>query len=228
MRHVVYLVISALLAASAGAGDLPTSYRVSQKDLKKGAVAGDMLTFTLYRNDTCTDAFYQAVLPIEGVTLISRLKLERVKNGPKPPSVTELRQTLVGVDPVEDVYLEVTGAGVTPVGGPCQAQQSTPPSGVFAYGQIRGDGLIRNASPELDTVTHPGTGQYCLIFGPIASQLQLEGSVVGQAGGSPAVGHVRVTNGQAASFTCPPNSLMVEINDATSLRADGRFTFIVP
>ena len=48
----------------------------------------------------------------------------------------------------------------------------------YAYGQVRGDGSIRNATSELSSVEHPATGEYCLVFaGAQPSQIQQEATV---------------------------------------------------
>lgn len=221
------IALFSLAAAPVAAGDFPTSYRVVQKDFKKGAVAGDQLSFTLFSDALCTDIVAQELVLAEDVELLSRLKLNRVKGGPKPPKVTELRHTLTDVDPSQDVFLEVTGPGVVPVGLSCQAQQATPRPGVFAFGHIREDASIRSASPEVDAVTNPATGEYCVTFLSPVTWEQLEGSVVGLGGSSTTSLHVRVKNGQGVS-ACPSDSLIVQVTNAAGLLSSGRFTFIVP
>ena len=128
------------LPLAARASDIPTAYTVDDKVLK-AAVAGTNLTFTLYRDAACTQQVHQQVVPIETVTLVSRLKNFVAKGAPKGPKTTELRQTLAGVDASGNLYLKVTGTGVTAVGGACQVQvASQPPAPVVkdANGTIIG------------------------------------------------------------------------------------------
>jgi len=114
-----------ILAASAHASDLAVTYTVQDKPLKKLAVAGTPLTFTLYTDTACTQLLFQMTVPIENVTLISRLKLLTPKGAVKAPATDELRTTLTGLTTSGNVYLSVTGTGVTPSGPACQAQASS-------------------------------------------------------------------------------------------------------
>jgi hypothetical protein len=118
-----------MLAASmvtARAADVPTSYTVSDTALK-AAVAGTNLTFTLYTDAGCTQQVHQQVVPIETVAFVSRLKTFTPKNAPKAPKIDEVHETLTGVNAAGNLYLTVTGTGITPVGGACQAQATVQP-----------------------------------------------------------------------------------------------------
>jgi hypothetical protein len=100
---------------------------------------------------------------------------------------------------------------------------------VFAFGQIREDASIRNSSPNVTSVEHPGTGEYCINFSSPPAQVEVEGSVVGLAGGGSAALFARVTNGQASGFSCTDSSaLSVSIYDGAGTRTNGRFSFLVP
>ena len=101
-------------------------------------------------------------------------------------------------------------------------------SAVFAFGQIREDASIRSGSSTLASVQHPGPGLYCLTFSPAPSVVQLEGAVVGLAGGSNSLLFARVTNGQVGGAGCGPGQLDVKIVGPTGSPTDGRFSFVVP
>jgi hypothetical protein len=120
-------VFAAIVASAGGipaarASDLPVTYAVQDKPLKTSAVAGTPLTFTLYRDAVCTQQVYQATVPVQNVTLISKLKLLTPKGATKAPTTDEIRATLPGVTAGGNLYLTVAGTGVTPSGAACQAQ----------------------------------------------------------------------------------------------------------
>jgi hypothetical protein len=106
----------------AAASDLPVTYAVQEKALKVSGVVGTPLTFALYSDNVCTNQVYQAVVPIENVALISRLKQLTAKGAVKGPTTDELKTTLTGVPAIGNLFLTVTGAGVTASGPTCQAQ----------------------------------------------------------------------------------------------------------
>ena len=129
-RSISVLVASFVLLVGAivWAADVPVSYTVDEKQLKN-AVSGTNLTFTLYADPGCTSQLHSEILVIDNI-LVSRLKLFKPKGGAKPPKTAELRATLSGVTGATNVYMDVTGTGVVPVGGACQAQaaQGGPPA----------------------------------------------------------------------------------------------------
>jgi hypothetical protein len=58
----------------------------------KAAIAGTTLTFTVYSDAGCTQQVHQQAVPIENVTLVSRLKVFTAKSAPvKSPKTAELR-----------------------------------------------------------------------------------------------------------------------------------------
>jgi len=114
--------ISLLTFALASAGDLPVTYSVEEKPLKTLGLAGTPLTFTLYSDGACSQQIHQAVVPIDEVELISRLKRLTPKGGLKGPTTNDLRTTLPGVTAGGNLYLTVTGTGVVPSAATCQAQ----------------------------------------------------------------------------------------------------------
>jgi hypothetical protein len=116
---------------TAGAADVPTSYTVNDTALK-AAIAGTNLTFTLYTDAGCTQQMFQQVAPIETVAFVSRLETFTPKNAPKGPTIDKVHETLTGVNAAGYLYLKVTGTGITPVGGACQAQATVqPPAAVM-------------------------------------------------------------------------------------------------
>lgn len=117
--------IAALSVSLAVASDLPVRYTVDDKALK-GAVAGTNLTFQLFTDAACaTTAVHAQVVAIENVNVVSRLKRFKAPGAPTaPPKTAEMSQTLTGVSGSGNLYLKVTGTGVTPVGGACQPQAS--------------------------------------------------------------------------------------------------------
>jgi hypothetical protein len=125
MIRLVSLGVLVLGVSLATASDLPVTYAVQEKPLKTSGIAGTPLTFTLYSDNACTQQVYQAVVPIENVELISRLKLLTPKGAVKGPTTDELHTMLTGVELPAQTYLKVTGMGVTASGGDCQLQVSS-------------------------------------------------------------------------------------------------------
>lgn len=105
---------------------------------------------------------------------------------------------------------------------------TTADSGMFAFGQIRDDGSIKDASSELLSVSHTsGSGVYCLVFKDVPRFIEREGAVASEAGTNPSPTLVpRVTNGQGTD--CPANQLAVRVQNTSGTLTDGRFSFIVP
>jgi hypothetical protein len=124
MRAILLGVMLALPAFTRAA-DVPVRYLVNDTSLKT-AVAGTNLTFTLYTDSACTSPpAATSAVPVENVNVISRLKVFKAKSAPTvPPKTDELSYTLTGVTASGNLYLKVTGTGVTPVGAACQAQAS--------------------------------------------------------------------------------------------------------
>lgn len=131
-RFLVAALVSLLLPASASAFDLTVRYDVDATALK-AAVAGTPLTFNLHTDAACmTAAIATAVVDVEDVAGIEVLKRFTPKGGTKPPKTARLNHVLSAA-PVEPAYwLSVSGTGVTPVGGACQAQASLALANAFA------------------------------------------------------------------------------------------------
>jgi hypothetical protein len=116
------LAVTLLVPLTVRASDLPVTYNVQDKPLKSGAPAGTQLTFTLFTDAACTQQVYQAMIPVEQVTLISKLKLVTPKGATKAPTTDEIHATLTGVTEPGNMFLTVTGTGVAASGNSCQAQ----------------------------------------------------------------------------------------------------------
>lgn len=109
-------------SVAAHAIDVPVTYDVD-KTAFKAAILDTSLTFTLYTDSACTiSAGTDTVLVQDVDVLLEPVKLAKVKGGPKPPQIVRLRHTLTGVTAAAEFYLKVTGTGITPNGGECQAQ----------------------------------------------------------------------------------------------------------
>jgi hypothetical protein len=127
MKSTVAVVIALFgLLDVVTAADVPVEYTVSDSALKS-TPAGTPLTFTLYSDATCTTATHTQVIALQDVAVIERLKRMTPNGGAKPPKTTELHTTLTDVAPAAAHYLTVTGSGVTPIGGTCQAQAAGVP-----------------------------------------------------------------------------------------------------
>jgi hypothetical protein len=118
------VTLAVVAAAPVRAEDVPVQYLVDQKPLKE-AVAGTELSFALYADSACSALLFTTNLAVESL-VIERLSLVRPKGAPKAPKAARLATTLAGVDPEGTMYLQVTGTGITPIGGSCQAQVSVP------------------------------------------------------------------------------------------------------
>jgi hypothetical protein len=124
MAGIAAMMLKAGMAL-AGAVDVPVYYEVDAKALKDGAPAGTMLTLELHALSDCSGP------PVHSESLaIEALKVESPK-GVTPKGATKgvktnrLAALLTGVTLPENSFLKVTGSGITPVGGACQAQTVT-------------------------------------------------------------------------------------------------------
>src|SRR5690349_11350763 len=123
VRTAVALVL-ALGPLAAVAADLPVTFTTQEKPLK-AASAGTQLTFALYGDAACTNQVYTTTVNVENVALITKVKQFTPKNDAKLPNTVMLQHTLPGVTAYGNLYLKVTGTGITPVAGACQAQAAT-------------------------------------------------------------------------------------------------------
>lgn len=194
--------------ALAGAAKVPVYYDVEDKPLRTGAPAGTMLTVELHALADCSDpAVYSQSLPVEALK-IDATKTVTPKNAAKSAKTDRLTAVLVGVDVPQNTFLKVTGSGIMPVGGDCQAQVL---SGAVVHSALS----IVQIIPGGDAVTVlPGTGL------PLSV-------VAGSAGAgllfNPMTGNVSVSveGDYMASFGFSPG----EINDSIGLVRNGLTVF---
>jgi len=93
---------------------------------------------------------HEQVIPIENVNLITKFKQFTPKNDVKLPKTVAMQQTLVDVQnrllavtTPGNLHLTVTGTGVVPVAGACQAQAAQIPVPTCTDGtQNRGEGDV--------------------------------------------------------------------------------------
>ena len=100
---------------------------------------------------------------------------------------------------------------------------------VFASGQIRSDGAIRNTVGAVGAATHSQTGSYCVDFSEPASLERLESAVVGLAGSAfEGQDFPLVVNGTGIQNPCDADELTIQATDAAGAPTDTRFSFVVP
>ncbi len=175
---VLGMLAGMLGAVSVHASDLPVTYNVQDKPLKAGAPAGTQLTFTLFSDAACTQQVFQTMIPVENVTLISKLKLATPKGATKSPATDQIQATLTGVTTSSNVYLTVTGTGVTPTGPTCQPQAGlVRPLANVPVGSV----VIQNGGPPFAWYTNVGVtlGANC-VYGSGGPILQADPAVVNE------------------------------------------------
>jgi len=129
---IVPLVLG-LSAGTASAAEIPTSYVVDAKALKKNAPAGTTLTFSLYSDPTCSTLIASEIVNVEDVLLreqIKPLKIAGDTNSAKP--LVELRHTFTA-SPAggTDLYVSATASVAAAIDtsttllGACQTQSPT-------------------------------------------------------------------------------------------------------
>lgn len=106
--------------------DVPTRYLVEDAPLRSGAVSGTSLTYELFIDDACTSLAASDVVPIDDVAVVSRLKSLVPRGGVRPPKAAELLRTVSGAPDTGPYYLRISGTGVVPLDGACQAQAAGP------------------------------------------------------------------------------------------------------
>jgi hypothetical protein len=224
-------------ALAAQAADVPVRYVVDAQALK-AAVVGTPLSFALYSDAACATAVSAETINVEDLPIIEKLSTftlmpARGTKAARPAKAVELHATLTGVNPAASYFLVVTGTGVTPVGGTCQAQPGGV-GGARAYATVNAaaigaPNLIAGRTHNFVSVTHPTFGSYCL---------------TAAAGISPASGTASVSVDWAESFgnvlfayyvdsyfphNCPPSTYEVITFDASGTATDNvGFTIVVP
>ncbi len=148
MKILSILVLLAPLVAQAA--DLPVRYTVDEKQLKN-AISGTNLTFEIYSDATCTTLADSTVVTIDNVGIRERIKQFKPRSGAVQLKVVELHQTFLGVTATGNLFLKVTGTGVVPVGGACQAQAAAVAGGGGdGSGAVVKDGLGTVMGQSLD------------------------------------------------------------------------------
>ena len=131
VRLVGLLVVVGLFTPQVWAADVPVSYLVDQRTLTANAPAGTALTFTLYNDNACTSRVASQVVNVENVQAMEWLKLLTPRGASPAPLTARLTTTLPGVTAGGNLYLTVTGTGVTPRGAACQAQATVEQGGAL-------------------------------------------------------------------------------------------------
>lgn len=242
--RVLTLLASTVVALSfllLGAGRVgaatPVSYRVDLKEFKKGAVAGELLTFEFYSDEDCTELYSSQAILSESIEVVSRLKLERVKGGPKPPKVAELHHTFASEAPPA-FHLVVTGPGVAPIGSPCQAQKANPPA--WEWLVVQSNAVVSFSSARLvgTTVSRPPSepvGYFCVHLPPEIQHghgivATTQKSTTGNVSNDDIVIVTTVFN-HTCAMEVPGTSFMVNtftFNGADFVLADRYFNLMIP
>lgn len=147
-RFPLLAALAVLAPLAASAADLPVRYAVDEKQLKN-AVTGTNLTFELYSDAACTTLVDGTVVTIDNVGVRERVKQFKPKSGAAQAKIVELHQTMLGVTATGNLYLKVTGTGVVPVGGACQAQAAAVAGGAGGGAVVR-DAVNTVLGPTLD------------------------------------------------------------------------------
>jgi len=237
------LLLVTLAPAFVRAADVPVRYVVEAQPLR-AAVAGTLLTFSLFSDAACATMVASRTVAIEDVPIIEKLSSftpAAGKGGMKParrPKAYEMDATLTGVNAASAYYLTVSGTGVTPVDDVCQAQSgggvSSNAGGARAYATVNAaaigaPNLIAGRTLNFTSVTHPTVGSYCL---------------TAAVGISPGSGTASVSVDWAESFgnvlfayyvdsyfshNCPTSTYEVITFDSTGTATDNvGFTIVVP
>lgn len=102
--------------------------------------------------------------------------------------------------------------------------------GPQAWGSSREDGSLRQNSPNVSAVLHPGVGLYCVVFNPPIVNGGLEAAVISGSGSGPVIGEK--TNGIGGPDSCSgapgQAGLELRIYNDSGMLSDERFGFIVP
>jgi hypothetical protein len=162
------IVLTAPLTLAAA--ELPVSYLVEAKPFKKNVSAGDQLTFELYSDPNCETLVHSEQVTAGSPELIvEKVITQKVKGqSPAPPKGMRLSTTLTTPDVGQQVFVQVIGDGITPVGNGCQAQAASAP--VPQQRQLRVyDETGRDLGPFVDigvpgahtvTLFHEGLGVF--------------------------------------------------------------------
>jgi BclB C-terminal domain-containing protein len=194
MKAAFLVVATTLLAngwgAYASAAEIPTSYVVDEKALKKNAPAGTTVTFGLYSDETCTALVDSETENIENVALRERIKPLKVAGDTiAVKNLVELRHTFTASPAAgADLYVQATASvpaaidTTTTLLGACQAQE--PAAGSAAAAPSGAIIPFASGLPVTMTTTPSGTPDNVGIagFGRSAS-VPLVGGMIDLSGG---------------------------------------------
>lgn len=163
-KSILFTALLVGLPAVAPAIDVTIRYDVDATALKQ-AVAGTPLTYSLYADAACTVLVDSQIVNVEDVDTIEVLKRFTPKNATKPPKTARTWHAYSISPPRWFGHVTVTGTGITPVGGACQAQFRTPASAVAASVPA---GIVVVSGPYASiaslAVTAPESGTAVLTF----------------------------------------------------------------
>ena len=154
-----------LVLASGGWAATNVSYRIDQKTWRKGVDAFTPLTFALYHDENCTDpaAAPEDLFAGDDSITYELPKAKGVKKGTKPPKETVIQTVLGASGLAGPLFLEVTGAGVLPIGTSCQVQVPTVGTGAAgpegATGPSGATGATGAGATGATGATGPGGGE---------------------------------------------------------------------
>jgi hypothetical protein len=161
---ILVTALMVCLPTAARAIDVTVKYDVDATALKQ-AVAGTPLTYSLYADAACTVPVDSQIVNIEDVDTIEVLKRFTPKNATKLPKTARTWLTYSITPNRWFSHVTVTGTGVTPVGGACQAQFRSPASAVAASVPA---GIVVISGPYASVaslaVTAPDSGTAVLTF----------------------------------------------------------------
>jgi hypothetical protein len=120
IRFAALLALAPLVAAASFADPTPVSYRIDLAPWKKDATPSTSLGFELFSDAACTASVHSEMVLASDLA-VEQPKGVKLKGGAKLPKVGVMHGTL-DATATGQLWLEVTGTGVTPLGGACQAQ----------------------------------------------------------------------------------------------------------
>lgn len=126
---LVAAATSLLFPVAASALEYTVRYDVDAKALKD-CVAGTPVTYNLYADAACTVLAGTQVVNVEDIDTIEVLKTFTPKGGTKPPKTARTWQAVSLPAPRWFSHAKLSGTGITPVGGDCQPQFNSAPTGL--------------------------------------------------------------------------------------------------
>lgn len=142
----VAAVLAIALAQSVAAVELPVRYLVDARAFKE-VINGAALSFDLFSDSACTNMVNsESVTAGSTALLVQQVKPAKVSGQSPSPAKGLHLVTVLNPSALEDQFwVQVTGAGITPIGNPCQP---LPPSPVSVQ-----DNGVANSQLAADAVT---------------------------------------------------------------------------